>query len=498
MSSIEKSNVPIKGITVKKSEDFSEWFSQVVAKAELADIRYGFAGFIVHMPWAMKLTRKLYQYLEEAIEVDNHEPMLMPVAIPEENLKKEQEHAGFVPEVFWITEAGSEKIERKLALRPTGETQIYPMYSLWVRSYNDLPLKRYQSRITVFRNEMTTRPFLRGREFMFFESHDVFATHDEAIHQIETDMKIMEEVVHNKLFVPFIFFKRPQWDKFKGADDTYASDTLNPDGRRNQISSTHDLGINFAKAFNIKFIDKDGQQKLAYQTCFGPGIWRITAAIIAIHGDDQGLILPFDVAPIQIVIVPIMFAGKEEDNKLVRDMGKDLENILKDHNLRAFFDAREITPGEKYNDWELRGVPIRLELGPREVKQKMATLVTRTDRSKKNVSIDQKSFVEAIMEQAKKTDQQIKERADNYFKDNTKSAKTFDEVINTLKKHRGFVKAPFCSIEMDGSPCADKLKTETSAYVCGIPLKSEHEPVGEVCIVCKKPAKHLVYIAQSI
>lgn len=498
MSSVEKSNTPIKGITVKKSEDFSEWFSQVVAKAELADIRYGVAGFIVHMPWALRLTRKLYEYLEEEIESDNHEPMLMPVAIPEENLKKEQEHAGFVPEVFWITEAGSEKIERKLALRPTGETQIYPMYSLWVRSYNDLPLKRYQSRITVFRNEMTTRPFLRGREFMFFESHDVFATHDEAFHQIETDMKIMEQVVHNKLFIPFIFFRRPQWDKFKGADDTYASDTLNPDGRRNQISSTHDLGTNFAKAFDIKFIDRDGQQKLAYQTCFGPGIWRITAAIIAIHGDDQGLILPFDIAPIQVVIIPILFAGKEKANKTVREIGKDLEKTLKDQKIRTLFDERDITPGEKYNEWELRGVPIRLELGPREIKQNMATLVIRTDRSKKSISIDKNNFLDAIKEQGKEVDFQIKERAENYFKDNTKSVKTFDEVINTLKMHKGFVKAPFCSIEMDGASCAEKLKAETSAYVCGVPLKASSELKEEKCIVCKKPAKNLVYIAQSI
>ena len=186
------------------------------------------------MPWAMRILRQLYSFLEVALEEDGHEPFLFPIAIPEENLALEAEHAGFTPEVFWITEAGSQKLERKLALRPTGETQIYPMYSLWIRSYNDLPYKGYQSRITVFRNEMTSRPFLRGREFMFFESHDVFASHDDAMGQITKDMEVMEKIVRGIFFVPFIFFRRPQWDKFKGAVDTYASDTLNPDGRRNQ------------------------------------------------------------------------------------------------------------------------------------------------------------------------------------------------------------------------------------------------------------------------
>ncbi|MHA2103081.1 MAG: aminoacyl--tRNA ligase-related protein, partial [Candidatus Hodarchaeales archaeon] len=311
----------IKGITVKKSKNFSEWFTQVVKKAELADIRYGVAGFIVHLPNGYRLTRTIYEYLEKEFELDDHEPMLFPIVTLEENLKKEEEHAGFTPEVYWITEAGSEKLERRLALRPTGETQIYPMYSLWVRSYNDLPLKRYQSRITVYRNEMNTRPFFRGREFMFMESHDVFVDHKGAMEQIYKDMEIMDKAIWEKLFIPFIFFRRPQWDKFKGADDTYASDTLNPDGRRNQISSTHDLGTNFAKAFDVQYIDESGESQYAHQTCFGPGIWRITAALISIHGDDNGLVLPFDIAPTQVVVVPITFSNKEEQNEKLRKAG---------------------------------------------------------------------------------------------------------------------------------------------------------------------------------
>ena len=179
-------------------------------------------------------------------------------------------------------------------MRPTGEAQIYPMYSLWFRSYRDLPFLAYQSRNSVFRNEMTTRPFIRGREFMFFESHNVYNEHQEALDQIKKDLETCDEVIKKKAKIPFYYFKRPQWDKFLGADDTFTPDTVMPDGKRNQLGSTHDLGTNFAKAYDIKIRAKDGKQQLAFQTCFGPGIWRIFAAMVGIHGDDNGLVLPFD------------------------------------------------------------------------------------------------------------------------------------------------------------------------------------------------------------
>ena len=248
------------GITVKKEQDFSEWYTQVIEKAELADIRFGIQGFLVHRPYGFQIIRRIYEYLEKEIENDNHVPFLFPTVVKEENLKKEKEHAGFTPNVFWVTEAGSEKIEERFALRPTGEAQIYPLYSLWFRSYRDLPFKGYQSRIPAFRNEMTTRPFLRGREFLFFESHDVFNTHKEALDQIDTDLKICKTVIYDKLKIPFLYFKRPQWDKFKGADNTFTPDALMPDGKRIQLASTHDLGQNFSKAFNIKIMTKDKKE----------------------------------------------------------------------------------------------------------------------------------------------------------------------------------------------------------------------------------------------
>ncbi len=488
-----------KGITVTKEENFSEWFTQVVQKAELADIRYGVQGFVVHLPWALRIARTLYQYFEEAVEADGHEPMLMPTVIPEENLLKEAEHAGFMPDVFWVTHAGGEKLERRLALRPTGETQIYPMYSLWIRSYQDLPFKRYQSRITVFRNEMATRPFLRGREFLFFETHDVFATHDDAVRQIESDMRMMEAVVRNKLFIPFIFFRRPQWDKFKGADLTFASDTLNPDGRRSQISSTHDLGTNFAEAFHVAFTDKDGPEKYGHQTCFGPGIWRILAALIAIHGDGHGLVLPFAVAPVQIAIVPILFADKAKENAAVRKQCEALRERIAALGYRVQVDEREgITPGEKFNQWELKGAPLRLELGPREAAAGSATIVRRTDGKKERIETDKHLLGKELQKQAELVDTSIRERAEASFANNTKAAVSADDVQDILKKHRGFVKVPWCSMEMDGAACAEALKAKTTAVVCGTPLHAEPVKKGARCCVCGKEAKHAVYVATSI
>jgi len=489
----EKEN---KGITVKKSDNFSEWFTQIIGEqgANLVDIRFGVQGFIVHRPWVMHMLRRIYDYLEEEVEADGHEPMLFPTVILEDNLLEEKEHAGFMPDVFWITKAGSETLEKPIALRPTGETLIYPSYALWVRSISDLPLKGYQSRITVFRNEKATRPFLRGREFMFFETHDVFRNHKGALKQIKTDMKIMDKVVWRKLKVPFIFFRRPQWDKFMGADDTYASDTLNPDGRRNQISSTHDLGTNFAKAFNIKFRDEKGEEQLAYQTCFGPGIWRIMAAIIAIHGDDKGLIVPFDMAPKKVVIVPIY--KKEEENEKVREFCRKLEKHLKSFN--AHFDDSDHSPGYKFNHWEMMGVPIRLEIGPREVQEDQVTLARRTRKEKEKAKLP--FLKKRIKAAGKEIDTDIEKNASSYFKNKTKSTKNYDELKRIIKEFRGFVKTPFCTTKMAGEECADKLKADTQgAYVCGTPFKNPDRPKeGDKCVVCQKPAKSIVYVAKSI
>lgn len=480
------------GITVKKSEDFSEWYTQVVQKADLADIRFGIHGFIVHRPWAFRILRKIYEYFEKEVEKDGHEPFLFPICVKETYLKKEEKHAGFAPEVFWVSEAGSEKIEERFALRPTGEAQIYPMYSLWIRSHNDLPFKGYQSRITVFRNEKTTRPFIRGREFMFFETHDVFATHKEAIEQVKKDLDTCKKIMTEKLKIPFLFFKRPEWDKFLGADDTFTPDTLMPDGKRNQLASTHDLGINFSKAFNIKFIDKDEKIKHPYQTCFGPGIWRQMAALIAIHGDDNGLILPFEIAPIQIIIIAI-FSNKDSEKVLKKC--KEIKKVLSSYNVEI--DNSDNSPGFKYNKWELKGVPLRIEIGPKEIKEKKVTIKRRTD--KKGTITTIKNLKKEIQKQSSELDKQIEENAEKYFKNKIQNVSNFNEVKKIISKHRGFIRVPFCSVKKDGKECADILKEKTEGgIVCGTLFpNSENPKEKDKCIVCNKKANYIVYLAKS-
>ena len=482
------------GITVKKDKDFSEWYTQVVQKAELADIRFGIQGFIVHRPFALRIIRKIYDYLEEELEKDGHEPFLFPTAVKEENLMKEKEHAGFTPDVFWITEAGTEKIEERFALRPTGEAQIYPLYSLWIRSYNDLPFKGYQSRISVFRNEKTTRPFLRGREFLFLESHDVFKAHEEAIEQVKKDLEISEKVIYGRFKIPFIFFKRPQWDKFLGADDSYTPDTIMPDGRKSQLASTHDLGQNFSKAYKIKFRDKDEKDKLVWQTCYGPGIWRILAAAIGIHGDNTGLVLPFEIAPIQIVIVPILYSKNKKENKSIIAKCKEVEKKL--NNYRVKFDNSEESPGFKYNKWEMFGVPLRIEIGERELKENRITLVKRTDKKKMSIGI--RNLLGEIERNSKLLDNFIKRKADSYLKDRIKDANNFGELKKLIDEQVGFVRIPFCSVSLDGKKCAEFIKEKLHADVCGT-VFPESEKIGNKnkCMICNKKANHIVYVAKS-
>lgn len=486
------------GLTAKKSENFSEWYSQICLEqgAKLVDIRYKVQGCVVHRPWAFRILRRIYELLESEVELDGHEPFLFPTLIPKENLMKEKEHAGFTPDVLWVTKAGEENLDEPLALRPTGETQIYPIYSLWVRSHNDLPLKGYQSRITVFRNEKTTRPFIRGREFMFFETHDVFATHEESMDQIMKDKATMEKVVRDKLCLPFLFLKRPQWDKFKGADDTYVSDTIMPNGKRIQLGSTHDLGQRFAKAYDIKFTDTDSSVKMPFQTCFGPGIYRIMASLISIHGDDTGLILPSITAPLNAVIVPITFSNKEAENKKTIEACKKLEKELKEKGAKVTADLSNNTPGFKFNQWEMMGVPLRIELGPKEVESNKATVSLRTPKGK--VTLDAKDLSKKIPEMLQQVDNEIKKKAGEYFKNNTADVKKYEDLKQKIEKHRGFVRAPFCSIDKAGEKCAEKLANETTAMVCGVLAGNKEKPAkGDKCIICNKEAKELVYIAKS-
>jgi prolyl-tRNA synthetase len=478
------------GITVKKSDDFSEWYTQLVQKAELGDVRYNIKGLVVYMPWATKSIRKMYKITEDILEKKGHEPLIMPSLIPESNFKLEAEHVkGFAPEVFWVTEHGAgEKFEEKMALRPTSETALYQMYSLWIRSYKDLPFKRYQS-CQVWRCEgKMTRPFFRGREFHWIEAHDVFATEKEALAQVKEDMETTRETLLDKFAIPFIFFQRPQWDKFAGAVNTYAADALMGSGKVLQLPSTHMLGQNFSKPFNVKFVDEKGEEKLAYITCYGPAISRIYGGMIALHGDDKGLVLPWDVAPKQIVVVPILFTdGKEEVLKKANELKEKLAGY------EVVLDERDQTPGWKFNYWELKGVPIRIEVGPKDIQNKSVVVCRRDLGEKKQVK--EADLLKEIKEIEKTFTANLIKKAEKNFEGNIIDAKTKKDVENAIKNNK-IARVNFCSLEMDGEKCAAVVEKEIEANVRGKRVDKEEKPAGN-CVICGKKAAAVTYIAKS-
>lgn len=474
-----------------KKSNFSEWFTEIIQKAKLADLRTGIKGFIVNMPWAVSVMKKMYGLYEAELERRGHRPAWFPSLIPEEFLKKEKEHVeGFTPDVFWVTGAGNTLFREKYAMRPTSETIMYHMYSKWVRGRVDLPLKIYQS-CQVWRYETkATRPFIRGREFHWIEAHDVFATEEEATAQVREDTEMTEVIMHKEFGIPFIFFQRPEWDKFPGAVHTYAADTLMPDGKIAQQPSTHLLGQNFSKPFGIKFIDSDEKQKYAWQTCYGPCIWRIFASVIAQHGDDKGLVLPPKLAPIQVIIIPIHKKENEED---IKEKCRELKEILTKANIRAEVDFSENTPGFKFNEWELYGVPVRIEIGEKELKGEIT--ICRRDTEKRE-KIEENGIIDEIGSIFEEIGKNLIKKADDYFEKQFHDAKSIKD-LEKLAKLGGFTRIPFCSIDFDGEKCAEKLKEKFAVNVRGIRFDRNEKPKDENCIVCGKPAAVFVYVGKQ-
>ncbi|MEM4259283.1 MAG: proline--tRNA ligase [Candidatus Pacearchaeota archaeon] len=483
---INKSDKGIKGISVKKNENFSEWYSEVVQKCELADLRYNVKGFVVFQPWSVLAMEKMYRILESVLQRKRHKPYWFPTVIPEGNLKKEAGHVkGFTPSVFWITEAGNDKFEERLALRPTSETAFYQMFGLWIRSYKDLPFKTYQ-RANIFRYETSaTRPFLRSREFHWIETHCAHASEDSAMKQVYEDMETTKEVLHDKFGLPFIFFERPAWDKFPGAHRTFAADVLNPDGKLVQQPSTHLLKQEFAKGFDVKFKDKDGRDKYAWLTCYGPAISRIFASIIIVHGDDKGLRFPWDIAPLQVVIVPVV-----DDAKVLKkseELKRSIEKIAS-----VEIDLSEKSAGEKFNFWEMKGVPIRIDIGLKDIASKKLT-VFRRDIDKKEI-IAEKDLMSYISKVAEESGKNLMKQADKLFEGRIKDVKNVVEMKKAVEA--GLIaRCNFCSVDLDGVKCAEVVEKEVGAYVRG--TKLEKEKVSGKCVICGKPAKHVVYIGRQ-
>ncbi|MFH1664265.1 MAG: proline--tRNA ligase [archaeon] len=475
-----------------KKNNFSEWYSEIVKKAELGDLRYNVKGFLIFQPWSVIAMEKMYDFFEETLQLKGHKPYWYPVVIPEKNFLMEKEHVkGFAPEVFWVTETGAgEKLEEKLALRPTSETAFYQMFSLWIRSYKDLPFKTYQ-RAQVFRHETkATKPFIRSREFYWIETHNAFDSRENAFLQAEEDMQTTKEVLLEKLGIPFIFFERPQWDKFPGAESTFAADTLMPDGKILQLPSTHVISQNFTKAFNVKFTDEKGKENYCWTTCYGPAVSRIFAAMISVHGDNKGLVLPFTAAPLQAVIVPIYNDKNKE--KILKETEK-IRKELTEKKLRAEADLTDKTIGEKFYFWEMKGVPFRIELGEKELTEKKATVFARHSGKKTKENLARISSL--ILKEGEKQLKELQLKAEKEFSEAIVSADSIEKAKKELEKGK-IIKTGFCSVSMEGYSCAEKIEKELNASIRGTRLGEKENPKGN-CIACGKKAEKIVYIAKS-
>ncbi|OYT67902.1 MAG: proline--tRNA ligase [Candidatus Wolframiiraptor sp. EX4484-121] len=470
----------------RKFESFASWFDDLIIRARIADNRFPVKGFIVYMENGAYILERIRNLLEDLLEKTGHKRMLFPLVTTEELFGKEAEHIkGFSGEVFVISGTGEKSAERKLIIRPTSETIIYPMLKLWIRSHADLPLKIHQS-VNVYRYETkATRALYRIREIPWNEAHTVHETPREAENQVREAIEIYEKVL-KMLGISYLILKRPDFDKFAGAVYSIAFDAWNPDGKVNQVATVHNLGRNFSKAFEIEFEKRDGSRGLAYQTCYGFGYSRVLAAIIAQHGDDRGLVLPPIVSPIQVVIIPIPFKGQEEE---IMGYASKVKEILEKRWRTTLDDREDVTPGEKFYHWELMGVPVRVEVGPREVAESTATLARRDTLERVKVRLDElESKVEELMESIASN---LRERSMRIMMGLIGDAKNVDEVKSLLRERR------IARIEWCGSvECAERLKEEAGGEIRGERYDIAERP-RDSCIVCGRAAKKVVYVARA-
>ncbi|MCX6686557.1 MAG: proline--tRNA ligase [Methanoregula sp.] len=457
---------------------FSEWYNNILWRAEIMDVRYPVKGLYVWYPYGFAIRKHVYQRLRDLLDRD-HQEALFPLLIPEQEFMKEAEHIkGFEDEVYWVTHGGTTPLDVKLALRPTSETAIYPMYALWVRSHADLPLKIYQI-VNTFRYETKqTRPLIRLREITSFkEAHTVHATWEEAQQQVETAVRLYKEF-YNGLCIPVMISKRPDWDKFPGADYTIAVDTIMPNGKSLQIGTVHHLGDHFSKTFEIKYEDASGEQQYAQQTCYGISE-RCIAALLSVHGDDKGLVLPPKVAPVQLVIVPITIGKRHED---VIASARSLEQELRQAGFRTKLDTREMRPGAKYYWWELRGVPLRLELGPRDIDAGKVIAVKRTGGK---VSFDREDIKSGVAGVLAEISDAMRQRAEEHMKDRLCSVISIEPLTAALNDGKIAV-VHWCG----GRPCGDAIEEKTNGSILGTDVRSAYVPSTEgACIICDKPGK---------
>lgn len=471
--------------------DFSRWFDWVIEEAEVYDYgRYPVKGMGVWRPYGFQIRRRVLDIVRELHDSRGHEEVLFPLLIPEDLLRREAEHIkGFESEVYWVTHGGLDPLDVKLALRPTSETNITYYESLWIKSYKQLPKKYYQI-VSVFRYETkATRPMIRLREVTTFkEAHTVHESFEDSERQVLEAIEIYRELFE-RLGIPYIISRRPEWDKFAGALYTIAFDTVMPDGRLLQIGTAHNLGQSFTKALDFKIQLADGTLEYPWQTSYGVSD-RVVAALIAVHGDDRGLTLPPSIAPIQVVIIPIP-GGSEEDKARVLVESRSIADTLKSSGIRVVVDEREdVRPGAKYYHWEARGVPVRIDVGLEELGTGALTIARRDTLEK--LKIPKERLLEELRALFKDIEENLKERAWNFMRTAITRVDTMEEAEKWASEKKGLLEMPWCGREECARTVEEKLEVKT----IGTPWPQEDIP-GRKCPLCGAPAITMVRYAKT-
>lgn len=465
-----------------QTEDFSRWYTDVIMQAGLVDYS-DVKGCMVIKHYGYGIWELIQQEMDRRFKETGHKNCYFPLLIPESLLKKEAEHVeGFAPEVAWVTHGGQEALQERLCIRPTSETIICSMYAKWVQSYRDLPLL-YNQWCNVLRWEKTTRPFLRTSEFLWQEGHTVHATQQDAEEETVRMLGVYKDFAENVLAIPVITGQKSEKEKFAGADHTYTMEAMMQDGRALQMGTSHNLGQNFAKGFNIQFLDKDGTLKYAWQTSWGTST-RMIGGLIMVHGDDRGLKLPPKVAPIQCMVIPVA-AHKPG----VGEKAAELYAALKAAGIRVEIDNSEQSPGWKFNECELKGIPVRLEIGPKDLEAGHVVLARRDTHEKCFVPMD--SVVQEVRALLDAIQKNMLETARAYRIAHTTAVHNKEEFERAAQK-RGFIKAMWCG----DAECEVALKEQTGLTTRCMPFEDK-EPLSDVCAICGKPAKTVMYFAKA-
>jgi len=496
---------------IPSKTDFKEWYPFIVEAAELVDKRYPIKGMDVWRPYGWKTMRLIDDLTHSEMERTDHDEVNFPLLIPEDLLDKENrlvsllkaareqgvdpselriedEEGGFAKEVYWIRHAGETKLDKPMFLRPTSETAMYTMFPLWIRSHADLPLKTYQI-VNTFRYETKqTRSFIRVREIHFFEAHTAHIDEADATRQIEEDLEIVQNLM-NKLKLPVLVTKRPVWDTFPGAWYTIAIDVIMPDGRTLQVASCHHYRDQWAKAFDVTYESESGEQEFVHQTTYGMSE-RLLGAIVATHGDDQGLIMPPSVAPIQVVVIPIMAKKASED---IISEAEKIVSKLKESGVRARIDARDIRPGQKYYDWEIKGVPLRIELGPRDLANDSFMCARRTGGKESHLL---SNLVSTVNKELHSIGEEMSKRSNDHFTSSTKLLPNFTLDGDNLVFDESIESNLVYEMAFEGNDAeAEMIEKSTGLVFLGNSTSKYSKP--ETCVMSGKPTHNRVYLAKT-